>query len=117
MARWVRRRDRTGRVLVIPNQKRGALDAHGLTREEAERAAWAVDRSGRRWEGAGAVNRILREIGGGWSILATPSGLAPVAGLEEAGYRWFARNRARFQRLGVRPECDEAGADCEPPAG
>jgi predicted DCC family thiol-disulfide oxidoreductase YuxK len=117
MARWVRRRDRAGRVLVIPNQRRGALDRYGITREEAGRAAWAVDRAGRRWEGAGAVNRVLTRIGGGWSALAAPYRLAPVAALEEALYGWFARNRAGFHRFGVRPECDEAEADCEKDTG
>jgi predicted DCC family thiol-disulfide oxidoreductase YuxK len=117
MARWVRRRDPAGRVLVIPNQKRGALDRSGITREEARRAAWAIDRNGRRWEGAGAMNRTLQQIGGGWSIVAAPYGLPPVAALEEAFYRWFARNRARFHRLGVRPECEDANSDCEPSAG
>jgi predicted DCC family thiol-disulfide oxidoreductase YuxK len=117
MARWVRRRDRTGRVLVIPNQTRGVLGRYRIMREEADRAAWAIDPDGRRWGGAGAVNRTLREIGGGWSALAAPYRLAPVAALEEAAYRWFARNRASFHRLGVRPECDEAGSDCEQPTG
>jgi predicted DCC family thiol-disulfide oxidoreductase YuxK len=117
MARWVRRRDRAGRVLVIPNQKRGALDRYGITRDEAGRAAWAIDRDGRRWEGAATVNRTLREVGGGWSMLAAPSRLAPVAALEDGLYRWFARNRASFHRFGVRPECDEAESDCEQPAG
>jgi predicted DCC family thiol-disulfide oxidoreductase YuxK len=117
MARWVRRRDRAGRVLVIPNQKRGVLDRYGITREEAGRAAWAIDRSERRLEGAAAMNRTLREIGGGWSIAAAPYRLAPVAALEEAFYRWFARNRARFHRLGIRPECDEADSDCERSTG
>jgi predicted DCC family thiol-disulfide oxidoreductase YuxK len=117
MARWVRRRDRAGRVLVIPNQKRGALDRYRVTRDEAARAAWAIDRDGRRWEGAGAMNRTLREIGGGWSIVAAPYRLAPVAGLEELLYRWFARNRASFQRFGARPECDEVDADCDRSTG
>jgi predicted DCC family thiol-disulfide oxidoreductase YuxK len=117
MARWVRRRDRAGRVLVIPSQTRGVLGRYGITREEAGRAAWAIDREGRRWEGAGAVNRMLRELGGGWSALAAPYRLTPVGALEEAAYRWFARNRPRFHRLGVRPACDEAGSDCEQRTG
>jgi predicted DCC family thiol-disulfide oxidoreductase YuxK len=112
MARWLRRRDRTSRVLVIPYQKRGALERYRITREEALRAAWAVDRDGRRWEGAAAVNRAFREIGGGWTKLAGPYRFAPVAALEDALYRWFAKNRPRFHRFGVRPECDEADADC-----
>jgi predicted DCC family thiol-disulfide oxidoreductase YuxK len=39
--------------------------------------------------------------------------LKPLAALEDAAYRWFARNRSRFSRLGMQPECEEPGADCE----
>ena len=38
MARWVRRRDRAGRVLAVANQTPGALERYGVTREEADRA-------------------------------------------------------------------------------
>jgi predicted DCC family thiol-disulfide oxidoreductase YuxK len=113
MARWVRRRDRTGRVLVIANQKPGTLARFGLSSAEAQRAAWAVDRGGRRLEGAAAVNRVLREIGGPWATLAAVYRLKPAAPVEEAVYRWFARHRSWFHRLGVRPECAEPGANCE----
>jgi predicted DCC family thiol-disulfide oxidoreductase YuxK len=113
MARWVRRRDRAGRVLAIANQKRGALSRYGLTREEAERAAWTIERDGRRAHGAAAVNRVMRELGGPWSLVAAPYRWRPLAALEEALYRSFARHRSSFHRLGVRPECDEPGSDCE----
>jgi predicted DCC family thiol-disulfide oxidoreductase YuxK len=113
MARWVRRRARAGRVLAIANQKRGVLERYGITREEADRSAWAIDRDGRRAAGAAATNRVLREIGGAWALLARAYQLRPVALLEEAAYRRFAGNRSRFARFGVRPECDDAGSDCE----
>ena len=113
MARWVRRRDRAGRVLAIANQKRGVLARYRITREEADRAAWVIRPDGVRSEGAAAVNRMWSEVGGGWSVLARAGGLRPVAAVEEAVYRWFARNRPSFQRFGVRPECDEPDSDCE----
>lgn len=113
MARWVRRRARAGRVLVIANQKRGVLARCGLTREEADRSAWTVDRDGNRLEGAAAINRLLTEMGGPWPFLAGVYRLKPLAELEEVGYTWFARNRSRFKALGVQPECEEPGADCE----
>lgn len=113
MARWVRRRDRAGRVLAVANQGKGVLTLYGLTREEVDRAAWTIERSGRRAQGAAAVNRVLRQIGGPWAALARAYRLRPVAAFEEAVYRWFARNRSRFHRFGVRPECDEPGSDCE----
>ena len=112
MARWVRRRDPAGRVLAIANQKPGVLARYGISREEAGRAAWTIDGEG-RLEGVAAVNRVWRELGGGWAPLARAYRLRPVAIVEEAAYRWFARNRSSFHRLGVRPECDEPGSDCE----
>ncbi|TMG04905.1 MAG: DUF393 domain-containing protein [Chloroflexi bacterium] len=104
MARWVRRRDRAGRVLVVANQKPGVLERYGVTREEADRAAWTVGRNGSRLEGAAAINRVLKELGGGWPVLAASYRLRPLAALEESFYRWFARNRSRFHRFGVTPE-------------
>jgi predicted DCC family thiol-disulfide oxidoreductase YuxK len=112
MARWVRRRDRAGRVLAIANQKQGVLARYGVTREEADRAAWTIDGE-ERLEGAAAVNRVWREMGGGWALVARAYRLRPVAIVEEWVYRWFARNRSSFHRFGVLPECDEPGSDCE----
>ena len=99
-------------MLVIANQKSGALERYGLTREEADRAAWSIDRAGRRLEGAAAVNRVLDELGG-WGALALAYRLRPLAALEEALYSWFAPRRSGFGRLGVTPECDEPGPACE----
>jgi predicted DCC family thiol-disulfide oxidoreductase YuxK len=113
MARWVRRRARAGRVLVLANQTPGALERYGITRQEADRAAWTVDRGGARLDGAAAINRVLHELGGPCRALAQLYRLRPVAALEEALYRWFAARRSRFYRFGVTPECDEPGARCE----
>ena len=99
-------------MLAIANQSKGVLARYGVTREEADRAAWTIDVEG-RLEGAAAVNRVWRELGGGWAVLARPYRLGPVAFIEGAAYRWFARHRSSFHRFGVLPECDEAGADCE----
>lgn len=112
MARWVRRRDQAGRVLAVPNQAAGALERYGISRSEADRAAWTVDAGGRRLGGAAAVNRVLHELGGVWRPLAAAYRLRPVAAIEEAFYGWFATRRSRFDRLGVTPECDEPGANC-----
>ncbi len=104
MARWVRRRDRAGRVLVLANQKPGVLEQYGVTPEEALRAAWTIDPGGRRLEGAAAVSRVLHELGGGWTGVAALYRIRPLGLAEEALYRWFARNRSRFHRFGVTPE-------------
>jgi predicted DCC family thiol-disulfide oxidoreductase YuxK len=99
-------------VLAIANQQPGVLERYGITRLEADRAAWTIDREGRRLEGAAAVNRVLAELGGPWSVLAALYRLPGVSGLEEALYAWFAPRRSRFHRFGVTPECDEPGARC-----
>ena len=112
MARWVRRRDRAGRVLAIANQKRGVLARYGITRDEADRAAWAIEPGAKRYQGAAAINRVLREMGGVWPALSRAYRLPPVAAVEEGVYRWFAANRSRFHRFGVTPECDDPSSDC-----
>jgi predicted DCC family thiol-disulfide oxidoreductase YuxK len=112
MAHWVRRRDRAGRVLAVANQERGALERYGVSRAEADRAAWTVEPDGRRLAGAAAVNRVLGELGGGWRALAALYRVRPVAVVEDLLYGWFVPRRSSFHRLGVRPECEEPGADC-----
>src|SRR5438093_10722598 len=98
MARWVRRRDRAGRVLAVANQTRGALELHGVSRQEADRAAWTIDRDGHRLQGAAAINRVLAEMGGGGRAVAAPAQGRPVAAAERASYRLLASLRARCHR-------------------
>jgi predicted DCC family thiol-disulfide oxidoreductase YuxK len=89
------------------------LERYGVTRVEADRAAWSIDAHGNRLEGAAALNRVLDELGGGWQVVAAAYRLRPIAACEEAVYRWFAPRRSRFHRFGVTPECDEPQAGCE----
>ena len=112
MARWIRRRAPAGRVLVIANQKPGVRARYGLSRAEVDRAAWTIDTAG-RLEGAAAINRVLREVGGPWPAVGSLYRIKPLAALEEAAYRWLAKNRSRFSRFGVQPECDQPGTDCD----
>ena len=106
MARWVRRRDRAGRVLVVANQKEGILERYGVTREEADRAAWTIDSDGARREGAAAINRVLRVLGGVWPAVAALDRVPALWAAEEAFYRWFAKHRSMFNRFGMTPEID-----------
>jgi predicted DCC family thiol-disulfide oxidoreductase YuxK len=94
LARWVEQRDRKDRVAVKPSQESGLTEALGLTRVEVGRAAWAVEPGGRKFEGAAAINRVLRELGGGWSLAASLYGVAPVRWVEDAYYRRVARRRS-----------------------
>jgi predicted DCC family thiol-disulfide oxidoreductase YuxK len=65
----------------------------GLTRAEAERASWAIDGSGRRFEGAAGISRVLRELGGGWCVVGSLYLVPPIGWLEERYYGRVARRR------------------------
>jgi predicted DCC family thiol-disulfide oxidoreductase YuxK len=58
------------------------------------------------------VNRVLRELGGGWRLPALLQRQPRLAAVEEAAYRWIARNRHRLAILGVTPECERPGVAC-----
>ncbi len=92
LARWVERHDRRGCVVVQPNQDAG-IESLGLTRDEVDRASWAIEKGGRRFEGAAAINRVLRELGGGWRLLGSLYLVAPLGWLEDRYYRRVARRR------------------------
>jgi predicted DCC family thiol-disulfide oxidoreductase YuxK len=94
LARWVERRDREHRVVVRPSQDPGLIESLGLTPAEVGRAAWVVEPGGRRFEGAAAINRVLRELGGGWGLAATMYRVAPMRSLEDAYYKRVARRRS-----------------------
>lgn len=70
------------------------MERVGLSRAEVERAAWVVEPGGRRFEGAAAINRALRELGGGWAVLAALYRVPPLAWLEDRYYARVARRRA-----------------------
>jgi len=93
LAGWVERSAR-GRVVVRANQEAGLIASLGLTREEVDRAAWAVEQGGRRFEGAAAINRILRELGGSWSVLGSLYSVPPLRWVEDLYYGRVARRRA-----------------------
>jgi predicted DCC family thiol-disulfide oxidoreductase YuxK len=93
MARWVTRRDRGARMSVLASQEPGVVDGFLLTREEVGRAAWAVEPGGRRFEGAAAISRVLRELGGGWAVVGSLYLFAPVGWLEDRYYARVARRR------------------------
>ena len=94
LALWVERHDRAGRIEVKPNQEPGLIEQLGLSREEVVRASWAVEPGGRRLEGAAGINRVLGELGGGWRVLASLYGVAPIRWVEDRYYRRVSRRRA-----------------------
>jgi predicted DCC family thiol-disulfide oxidoreductase YuxK len=66
----------------------------GLTREELDRGAWAVEPHGRKFEGAAAINRVLRELGGGWRMLGSLYLFPPIGWVQDRYYPRVARRRA-----------------------
>ncbi len=112
IAHWVRAHDPGRRILVLPNQIPGLIERHGLTRAAVDRSAWLIEPDGRRFEGAAALNRIARLIGGRWAWAAALYAAPPVRWAEERVYRWIADHRRRLARWGVTPECERPGARC-----
>ena len=112
-AEWVQAHDSNERVLVLPNQKPGVRESLGLSKAEVDRAAWTLTPTGERFEGAAAINRILRELPG-WGWLAIFYALPPLHWIEDAVYQWVANNRQRFARWGAMPACERPGTDCVP---
>ncbi len=80
-------------MLVIPAQSPGVRDRYGLTREDTDHAAWAVDPGGVRHRGAAAVNRALAELPGPWPAVAGLYEVAPLRLVEDAVYGLVARSR------------------------
>ena len=93
-ARWVERRDRAARISVKPSQEAGLIESLGLTPEEVERASWAVEAGGRKFEGAAAISRVLMELGAGWRVLGSLYEVPPIRWVEDRYYRRVARRRA-----------------------
>lgn len=111
--RWIRRHDPEGRVAVLPNQRPGLRERTGLSKEQVDRFAWAIDADGRRYKGAAAVNRTFEELGR-WRHLALLYRLPVIRQAEDLFYHLFSVNRGRFGRWGITPACGRPGADCLP---
>jgi predicted DCC family thiol-disulfide oxidoreductase YuxK len=91
-------------VSALPNQQPGLIDRLGLTRGDVDRSVWAVEPSGRRYRGAAAAGRVLRELGGGWRALGSAAAL-PGAGLV---YALVARLRGPLSAVwGDAPPCPD----------
>jgi acetyl esterase len=94
LAAWVERWDSGRRITVRPNQEAGLIEKLGLSREEVARASWAVEPGGGKFEGAAGINRVWRELGGRWAVLAWLYRVAPVRWVEDRYYDRVAKRRA-----------------------
>jgi len=97
--RWVDfilRHDRMGRFLFAAMQGangRTLLLGHGLSPDDPS-SLLLVD-TGRGYIDTDAIVRILRNLGGGWTIPASMLAAVPRM-LRDPAYRWIARHRYRL---------------------
>ncbi len=54
----------------------------------------ATEPGGAQFQGAAAVNRVLRELGGPWRVLGAMYLVPPIAWLEDRYYAHVARKRS-----------------------
>ena len=104
---WVRRRDRTGRLELLPYQDPAATARfRGVPDEAFEGALQLLLPGGVRFEGARAVEEVLRLLPAGRipGLLFSLPGARPLA---RKVYGWVARNR---RRLGCSAHCPRDGA-------
>lgn len=109
---WAKKRDRGERIRFVACQDTRTREL-GIDRSACEKEAIAIRRDGSIHRGADAINTSLRELPRPWPWVASLAQVWGVAPLERLGYRWFARNRHRFSRWGVQPECAKPGVKCE----
>lgn len=101
--------DRHRRVTAVPFQRPGFPESCGLTVAQCEQSAWAVTPDGFAYRTAAAINLAVA-VGLGSPL---PLWLYQAPGshaLQEAAYRWVARNRSRFP--GDRPYCAQHPEEC-----
>ncbi len=109
------RRDKAKRLNMVPNQAPDALQTYSLTQGEVQRAVWAIEADGTRYEGAAAANRILASLGGFWGAVASLYRIRPIRWLEDTFYHWFSANRHHFGWMWrVTAYCDQPGSNCLP---
>jgi hypothetical protein len=102
-------------VTVVPYQKSGVPASAGLSVEQCESAAWAVEpgdapgQSRHRWRGAGAINASLA-VALGLKLPLSFYGLPGVRWVQERAYDLVAANRGRLP--GDEPYCEQYPDNC-----
>ncbi len=102
-------------MTVVPYQKLGVLASTGLTVEQCEKAAWAVElgkssgRPRRSWRGAGAINASLAVVLGVGLPLSFYE-LPGIASFQDRVYDLIAANRSKLPS--DEPYCNQRPEEC-----
>jgi predicted DCC family thiol-disulfide oxidoreductase YuxK len=103
IAHVIREWDRNGDIDVVPSQTPGVMERFPWIPPQAyAEALQMIGPGGRTWQGADAVERILRVLPKG-RLVTWAYRIPLVRVLADRIYRWFARNRYRF---GCSEHCD-----------
>ncbi len=90
----------------------GIIENLGLPREQVDRDAWAVDREGRCYRGAAAINRVWSDLPH-WHWLAGLYAFPALAWIGDRVYRWIAAHRALIAHfISSVPACKRPGSAC-----
>lgn len=94
---------------MVPFQKPGTPEAHGLTMADCERAAWAVAPDGTKYRGAGAVEMALA-VALGTTLPYRLYTLPGIRQIQDHVYTWIADHRGRLP--GDTPYCEQHPDEC-----
>jgi predicted DCC family thiol-disulfide oxidoreductase YuxK len=110
----LRRWDTRGELEMVPFQNTSVLSRFPwIPSEEYARAMQLVGPGGRTWQGAGAIEQLLRVLPAG-CVFGWAFRVPLVGRLIDRFYRWFARNRYKFgcgEHCQVRPLKIDFGDD------
>jgi predicted DCC family thiol-disulfide oxidoreductase YuxK len=109
IVRLVRAVDRGERITIVPFQKPGEPDRHGLTVSQCEGSVWAITPDGATFHAAAAANLTAAVALG----VPLPLWLYAIPGVEmvqEAAYRFIARTRSLLP--GDTPYCEQHPEEC-----
>lgn len=96
-AAWVARRDRAGRLAVVPYQQAPSPPMNAALADECRRAVHLVTGRGEVLRGEEAVVSVLATLG--YRRLARLAGAGPGRWLVAVAYRWVSRHRRWLSRF------------------
>ena len=107
--RLVRAVDRNDRITIVPFQKPGEPERHGLTVSQCEGSVWAITPDGANFHAAAAAN-LTAAVALGVPFPLWLYALPGVEALQEAVYQLIARNRSHIP--GDTPYCEQHPEEC-----